>query len=173
MASHLYPERQTFLHPPTPPPTPPSSKMNCPFPSITASKREVKSYIRALLAIYPNAANNPTQGHGNSFDSSIISLRKPTHGLSTLQSFRSIRSLAMITPLDAAICKIWFDGAYLGLLLHIGSLRRELRFMGFEEEVAQWLSREIENRFQGLGLKGKVSSLLFFALYCSEETEGY
>jgi hypothetical protein len=160
MASRLYPERQTFLTPPTPPSTPPSSGMNRPFPSITASRGEVKSYIRALLATYP--PNNLIQGHGNSFDSSAISLRKPTHGLSTLQSFRSIRSLAMMTPLDAAICKIWFDGAYLRLLLHIGSLRRELRFMGFGEEVAQWLSKEIENRFRGLGLKGKVRRFLCF-----------
>lgn len=34
--------------------------------------------------------------------------------------------------------------------------------MGFGEEVAQWLSKEIENRFRGLGLKGKVRRFLCF-----------
>jgi hypothetical protein len=164
MASERYPERQTFLTDPTPPQSPPTSasKINRPFPSYAASKGEVKSYVRALLATYqPNPENQTTgqgqgQGHGNTLKSSTFSLRRPTGGLSTLKSFQSIRSLAMMTPTDAAIYKIWFDGAHLRLLLHIGSLRRELRFLGFEDEVANLLSRELHEKFKELGLKGKV-----------------
>jgi len=64
-----------------------------------------------------------------------------------------------MTPVDVAICNIWFDGAYLRLLLHVGSLRRELRLLGFEESAARWLDGEIAARYKGLGLKGKVSVL--------------
>lgn len=62
----------------------------------------------------------------------------------------------MMSPTEAAISKIWFNGTHLRLLLHIGSLRRELRLLGFEDEVANWLSRELLERFKELGLKGKV-----------------
>jgi hypothetical protein len=41
-------------------------------------------------------------------------------------------------------------------LLHVESLRRELRLLGFEDEVANWLSRELLERFKELGVKGKV-----------------
>jgi hypothetical protein len=145
--------------------------MTRPFPSITSSKGEVKSYIRALLATYP--PNNPNQGQGHSFDSSAGKgkerEKKPAGGLSTLPSFRSIRSLALMTPIDAATCKIWFDGAYLRLLLHVGSLRRELRLLGFEDGVASWLDREMQNRFKGMGLKGQVRSILFASFEIEEE----
>ncbi|KAE9363728.1 hypothetical protein N431DRAFT_117528 [Stipitochalara longipes BDJ] len=155
MASRYQParylERQTFLSPPTPPPTPPSSKMSRPFPSITASKGEVRSYIRALLATYPPNQNRQS----TSFDNSASPSQKPAGGLSTLPSFRSIRSLTMMTPVDVAICKIWFDGGYLRLLFHIGSLRRELRLLGFEDAVAEWLSREIGMRSRAPEMKGK------------------
>jgi hypothetical protein len=62
----------------------------------------------------------------------------------------------MMTPTEAAISKIWFDGSHLRVLLHVESLRRELRLLGFEAEVANWLSRELLERFKELGLKGKV-----------------
>jgi hypothetical protein len=159
MASRYQPERhpevQTFLSPPTPPATPPgSSKMGRPFPSNAASKGEVRSYIRALINTYP-----PNQNHqSTSFDSSASpSPDKPAGGLSTLPSFRSIRSFATMTPVDAAICKVWFDGGYLRLLLHIGSLRRELRLLGFEDSLAEWLSRELGVRLKAAEMKGKVS----------------
>lgn len=71
----------------------------------------------------------------------------------------------VVSPIDAAICKIWFDGTYLRLLMHVGNLRRELRLIGFEEAVAQWLDQEMRQRFNGLGIKVKVSfPSLFFAL---------
>jgi hypothetical protein len=173
MASRYHPERQRFLSPPTPPATPPSSsKMTCPFPSITSTKGEVKSYIRALLATYP--PNNQNQRQGHSFDSSAgkgkgKEREKPAGGLSTLPSFRSIRSLALMTPIHAATCKIWFDGAYLRLLLHVGSLRRELRLLGFEDGVASWLDREMQNRFKGMELKGQVRFILFASFEIEEE----
>jgi hypothetical protein len=153
MASERYPERPMFFTHPTPPQTPPTSKMTRPFPSYAASKGEVKSYIRALLATYKPV---PGQGHGNSMESSNFSIRRSRGALSTLTSFHSIRSLAMMTPTEAAISKIWFDGAHLRVLLHVESLRRELRLLGFEDEVANWLSRELLERFKELGLKGKV-----------------
>jgi hypothetical protein len=143
-----------FTHP-TPPQTPPTSKMTRPFPSYAASKGEVKSYIRALLATY-KPLPLPGQGHGNSMDSPAFSIRRSRGALSTLTSFHSIRSLAMMTPTEAAISKIWFDGSHLRVLLHVESLRRELRLLGFEAEVANWLSRELLERFKELGLKGKV-----------------
>lgn len=68
----------------------------------------------------------------------------------------------MMSPTDAAISKIWFNGAHLRLLLHIGSLRRELRLLGFEDEVANWLSRELLEKFKELGLKGKVRDFCFW-----------
>jgi hypothetical protein len=145
MASERYPERPMFFTHPTPPQTPPTSKMTRPFPSYAASKGEVKSYIRALLATYKPL---PGQGHGNSMDSPAFSIRRSRGALSTLTSFHSIRSLA--------ISKIWFDGAHLRVLLHVESLRRELRLLGFEDEVANWLSRELLERFKELGVKGKV-----------------
>jgi hypothetical protein len=150
MASRYHPERQTFLTPPTPPATPPSAKVSRQFPSITASKGEVKSYIRAVLTTNPQ--HQPRQS---------AFWDKTSGGMSTLTSFRSIRSLAIMTPTDTAICKIWFDGTYLRLLLHVGSLRRELRLLGFEEGVASWLDKEMQNRFKGIGLKGQVRYLVF------------
>jgi len=66
-----------------------------------------------------------------------------------------------MTPIDAAICKIWFDGGYLRLLLHIASLRRELRLLGFEDALADWLSKEIGMRCRASQMKGKVSSHFF------------
>jgi hypothetical protein len=165
MASERYPERQTFLADPTPPQTPPpsTSKMTKPFPSYAASKGAVKSYIRALLANYKPTPGQ-SQGHGISKDTSTFSIRKSKGGLSTLASFQSIRSLAMMSPTEAALSKIWFNGAHLRLLLHIGSLRRELRLLGFEDEVASWLSRELLERFKELGLKGKVRDFLLLVL---------
>lgn len=70
----------------------------------------------------------------------------------------------MMSPTEAALSKIWFNGAHLRLLLHIGSLRRELRLLGFEDEVASWLSRELLERFRELGLKGKVRVFFAFGL---------
>lgn len=74
-----------------------------------------------------------------------------------------------MTPIDAATCKIWFDGAYLRLLLHVGSLRRELRLLGFEDGVASWLDREMQNRFKGMELKGQVRFILFASFEIEEE----
>jgi hypothetical protein len=71
-----------------------------------------------------------------------------------------------MTPTEKAISKIWFDGAYLRLLVHVGSLRRELRLLGFEDSVALWLDYEICAGFQRLGDRGKVSfSFLSFSLF--------
>ena len=67
----------------------------------------------------------------------------------------------MMTPTDAAICKIWFDGGHLRLLLHIASLRRELRLLGFESALAEWLSKEIGMRCRAAQSKGKVRSQFF------------
>ena len=74
-----------------------------------------------------------------------------------------------MTPVDAATCKIWFDGAYLRLLLHVGSLRRELRLLGFEDGVASWLDREMQDRFKGMGLKGQVRFILSASFEIAEE----
>jgi hypothetical protein len=61
-----------------------------------------------------------------------------------------------MTSVDVAISKIWFDGAYLRLLVHVGSLRRELRLLGFEEKTALWLNSEICGAVQRLSVRAKV-----------------
>ena len=74
--------------------------------------------------------------------------------------------MSKMTPTEKAISKIWFDGAYLRLLVHVGSLRRELRLLGFEDGIALWLDCEICVGFQRLGDRGKVSfSFLSFSLF--------
>jgi hypothetical protein len=76
-----------------------------------------------------------------------------------------------MTPVEVAICKIWFDGAYLRLLVHVGSLRRELRLLGFEESTAMWLNGEISGAVQRLGVKGKVRDSSLFSVLGKEYGE--
>jgi hypothetical protein len=78
----------------------------------------------------------------------------------SFESLPSMRALAFMAPKDSdtfgAIKRVWFDGDNLRVLIRVGTLRRELKLLGFEAQLAHFLAREIEGAFRALGTEQQV-----------------
>jgi len=64
--------------------------------------------------------------------------------MSSMPSYRSIMSLSKLTPTEMALSKTWFNGKGLRVLVRVRRWRRELRLLGFAEEVSAWVDEVVE-----------------------------